>query len=96
LARLLPKSYWAVAVAGLEHLGRLRVVTRADRIEQLANDAKRVHLVIVLAGRKGQKLRSQRRNPGGVPARTVRAGAIRPLIDCSRTALSKRVITCNT
>ena len=43
---------WAVAVVGLERLGRLWVVTGADRVEELADQPETIHLVIVLAGRE--------------------------------------------
>ena len=54
---------WAVAVVGLERLGRRRLVTAGNRVEELADQPERVHLVIVLARRERQKLRSQLGNP---------------------------------
>ena len=46
------KIIWAVAVVGLERLGRLRLVTGGDRVEELADQAQTIHLVVVLAGRE--------------------------------------------
>ena len=46
-------------------LRRLRLLPGADPIEQLSDEAKRVDLIVVLTGRKTQKLGPQVGKPGG-------------------------------